>query len=637
MPLDRPLPDDTREALKMLWSVTEEQLIDINRHRDSLHKIWHVPPVKPREGLLVYADGTHWNPGSGAGYYVYYAGAWHPMSGGGGGGGGITVVQDEGVALPVQTTLNFVGAGVTATNDAGGSRTTVTISGGGAGSVTSVFTRTGAVVAVSGDYTAAQVTNAVSVLGSYANPVWITSLAYSKLTGVPTSFTPAAHVHAAADTTSGIFAVARLGSGTPSASNWLRGDGAWTALPASAVTSVFTRTGAVVAASGDYTAAQVTNAVSTLGSYADPAWITSLAYAKITGAPAAGVPTSRQVIAGTGMSGGGALTADVTLNALPMIASGASGRGGTVPTPGTTAGTTKFLREDATWVVPATGGSQTPWLTDIDGNNKTLKSVLAIGVAVASPGVSLDVAGQIRSVAGAVDMRLEAQSAVGVVGTMSAHPTGIWAATAERVRITTAGQVGIGTTNPQASLSINDLSASDTPGSSQKIQFLWNEVAVYGWRISADLGALVLDSVGAAWQPSISVSRAANYVGIGLAAPTHSLHVATDDAAKLSTGTWTVVSDARTKKNIRDLEGGLDVISRLRPVEAEFNGLAGTPEGHRVVSFLADEIREVLPHTVGSRPGKIGEEKTDVLDFNMHEVLMHLVLAVKQLAAARPS
>jgi len=283
MPLDRPLPDEPREALKMLWSVNEDQQSHIDRHRDSINKVWHVAPPKPREGMLVYADGTDWNPGSGAGYYVYYAGAWHPMSGGGGGGGGYTIVQDEGVALTVRTTLNFVGAGVTATDD--GTRTVVTIPGGGAGAVTSVFTRIGAVVAVTGDYTAAQVTNAVSTLGSYPDPTWIPSYAYSKLTGVPTSFTPAAHVHAAADTTSGVFAVARLGTGTPSSSNFLRGDGAWTALPASAVTSVFTRTGAVVAATGDYTAAQVTNAVSTLGSYANPSWITSLAYAKITGAP----------------------------------------------------------------------------------------------------------------------------------------------------------------------------------------------------------------------------------------------------------------------------------------------------------------------------------------------------------------
>lgn len=54
---------------------------------------------------------------------------------------------------------------------------------------------------------------------------------------------------------------------------------------AAPVASVFGRTGIVVAASGDYDASMVTNAVSTLGSYANPSWISSLAWSKITGAP----------------------------------------------------------------------------------------------------------------------------------------------------------------------------------------------------------------------------------------------------------------------------------------------------------------------------------------------------------------
>ena len=36
----------------------------------------HVEPDKPRLGLLVFADGTDWNPGSGAGLYVYKAAGW---------------------------------------------------------------------------------------------------------------------------------------------------------------------------------------------------------------------------------------------------------------------------------------------------------------------------------------------------------------------------------------------------------------------------------------------------------------------------------------------------------------------------------------------------------------------------------
>ena len=35
-----------------------------------------VAPTKPREGMLVMADGTGWNPGSGKGLYEYKSGAW---------------------------------------------------------------------------------------------------------------------------------------------------------------------------------------------------------------------------------------------------------------------------------------------------------------------------------------------------------------------------------------------------------------------------------------------------------------------------------------------------------------------------------------------------------------------------------
>lgn len=35
-----------------------------------------VAPTKPREGMVVLADGAHWNPGSGNGFYGYRSGAW---------------------------------------------------------------------------------------------------------------------------------------------------------------------------------------------------------------------------------------------------------------------------------------------------------------------------------------------------------------------------------------------------------------------------------------------------------------------------------------------------------------------------------------------------------------------------------
>lgn len=36
----------------------------------------HVEPNKPREGMIVFADGTDWNPGSGKGVYNYSGAVW---------------------------------------------------------------------------------------------------------------------------------------------------------------------------------------------------------------------------------------------------------------------------------------------------------------------------------------------------------------------------------------------------------------------------------------------------------------------------------------------------------------------------------------------------------------------------------
>ena len=39
----------------------------------------NVAPAKPRTGETRLADGTNWNPGSGAGVYTYYGAAWHKL------------------------------------------------------------------------------------------------------------------------------------------------------------------------------------------------------------------------------------------------------------------------------------------------------------------------------------------------------------------------------------------------------------------------------------------------------------------------------------------------------------------------------------------------------------------------------
>lgn len=143
-----------------------------------------------------------------------------------------------------------------------------------------------------------------------------------------------------------------------------------------------------------------------------------------TAAQVGAVPTTTQVIAGSGLSGGGALSANVTLTAVPMGASGISHAGGIVPDPGSSAGSTRYLCENASWAAitaaqvtnavstagsysdpawitslgwskiagaPSVSSYQTPWLSNIAGAGFQLLNTSYIGIGTSSPRGSLEV------------------------------------------------------------------------------------------------------------------------------------------------------------------------------------------------------------------------------------------------------
>lgn len=113
--------------------------------------------------------------------------------------------------------------------------------------VDSVFGRTGAVVAASADYTAAQVTNAFDKLTNN-----IVGAKYVDVANLATPANPAAGTRRLfVDSGTGKISVRTSAGATTS----LEESGG-----AAPVDSVFTRTGAVVAVSGDYSANEVTNA-----------------------------------------------------------------------------------------------------------------------------------------------------------------------------------------------------------------------------------------------------------------------------------------------------------------------------------------------------------------------------------------
>lgn len=66
------------DAEKILFFLREELQILAQSLLDDIIAVElrasHAAPKKPRVGMLVYADGTDWNPGGGEGVYVFGSG-----------------------------------------------------------------------------------------------------------------------------------------------------------------------------------------------------------------------------------------------------------------------------------------------------------------------------------------------------------------------------------------------------------------------------------------------------------------------------------------------------------------------------------------------------------------------------------
>ena len=73
-------PPEDPQAFR-LWAIENfRRMEEYSRDPDILKtQVLNASPVKLYEGLIVIADGVNWNPGSGAGTYVYRSGAWRKM------------------------------------------------------------------------------------------------------------------------------------------------------------------------------------------------------------------------------------------------------------------------------------------------------------------------------------------------------------------------------------------------------------------------------------------------------------------------------------------------------------------------------------------------------------------------------
>lgn len=126
-------------------------------------------------------------------------------------------------------------------------------------------------------------------------------------------------------------------------------------------------------------------------------------------------------------------------------------------------------------------------------------------------------------------------------------------------------------------------------------------------------------------------------VGIGsVTAPSHILHI--PGQGRATNSAWATSSDRRVKENIHNIESGLETIDKLRPVTFHYteeyqNGnpaMAGIRRG-----FIAQEVEAVIPDMVTKTEEKFGDKT--IPDFRVlgnSDFVPLLVSAVKELKAA---
>lgn len=121
---------------------------------------------------------------------------------------------------------------------------------------------------------------------------------------------------------------------------------------------------------------------------------------------------------------------------------------------------------------------------------------------------------------------------------------------------------------------------------------------------------------------------------VGGSVPVPILQVAGEAFKNTGTSAWMILSDARLKDDVRDLDAGLAHLQRVRPVRFQYNGRAGTVAGMPGVGILGQEVEAVLPETIRrvAFGNAMGGGFDDLRVFDASALTFVLINAVKELA-----
>ena len=256
---------------------------------------------------------------------------------------------------------------------------------------------------------------------------------------------------------------------------------------------------------------------------------------------------------------------------------------------------------------------------------------------------------------------------------------------AERMRITSGGNVGIGTTSPAQKLDVSGIirASSDfeqtgnsvfkntsydmylqtdaagagiifrTSGATERMRITSGGAVLVGttadnggkltvsggqgggFRVEQNGGAISLPSTGLSFSTGYSVGYIKNANGSGSVVDLY-IEAARVSFSNLGTGlvysssgflTNTNPSDSRLKDNITDLQYGLNEILKLRPVS--YNWKNDNINQGKQFGFIAQEVQEVMPELVKEFETEDGER----LGLDKEGIYAALVNAIKELKA----
>ena len=316
--------------------------------------------------------------------------------------------------------------------------------------------------------------------------------------------------------------------------------------------------------------------------------------------------------ANTGIYSPGADQVAVATNGTQRLSIDASGNIGLGTTP------------VANTLIGGARGSALPALIELAGNGNTV-------------GSSGFVFGQDGSGVGILFQRSNAAMAFSTNGT-------------ERLRITAAGLVGIGTTSPSVSLDValvrsaatHNIASFGTTGTgvvSDISRILIKNVNTAGGQnFGVGIGgvltvngsnqaalAFYYDS-GSATTEAARIDTSGRLLVGTIASPAHQLQVSTDSAGKPSTNTWTIVSDERIKEEIElaDLDLCYQAVKNIPLKRFKWKDEVYTEEqvrDRRKLGWIAQDVEAVFPKAVGTYEFKYNQVFEETIIPAVEEVL----------------